>query len=207
MRRRLPLLAFCLSAVLAWTVPVSAQGRSRVPPRRPPGEPRVTLSISGGIQSAADTLTDRITFERNVETERIDVSYPDNAGVLIDIGGRVRLWKQLGIGVAVGHSVAEGTADISASIPHPFLFTQPRTVTGKQGGLSREETAVHVQVQYTIPASRRVRIVLGGGPSRIKTSTSSRRIRTTRRRSTVRSRAGPPHRSLESTSAPTSHGT
>ena len=130
-------------------------------------QPRVRISVSGGVQSTASTVSDRITFELNVETETIDVKYPKTPGVLVDVGFGVRLWKNLGVGIAVGHVTGDGTADVTASVPHPFLFTQ-RTVTGKQGGLSREETDLHLQVQYAIPASSRLRIVLGAGPSRLK---------------------------------------
>lgn len=168
MWRRSRILTLCLSGALAGVVSASAQGTHRAPVRRPPGEPRVTLTVSGGIQSAAGADSDRVTFDRNVETETIDVTYPSGPGVLVDVGGRVRIWKWLGLGVAVGHVTGEGTADVTASIPHPFLFNEPRIVTGKQAGMSREETAIHVQVQYTIRATKRVRIVLGGGPSRIK---------------------------------------
>jgi hypothetical protein len=166
--RRSRILGFCIAGVLAGVVTAGAQVRPRAPVRRPPAEPRVTLAVSGGIQSAAAAVSDRITFDRNVETETIDVKYPNRPGVLLDIGGRVRLWKRLGAGIAVGHVIGEGTADVSASIPHPFFFNQPRTVAGKQSAMSHEETALHLQVQYTIPTSKRVRLVLGAGPSRIK---------------------------------------
>jgi hypothetical protein len=167
-RRRFRILGFCLAGVLAGVVTAGAQVRPRAPVRRAPGEPRVTLGVSGGIGSPAGRVSDRIAFDRNVETETIDVKYPNRPGMLIDIGGGVRLWKRLGAGIAVGHVIGEGTADVSANIPHPFLFNQPRTVTGKQSAMSHEETALHLQMQYTIPASKRVRLVLGAGPSRIK---------------------------------------
>jgi hypothetical protein len=166
--RRSRILGFCIAGVLAGVVTASAQVRPRAPLRRAPGEPRVTLALSGGIQSAAARVSDRITFDRNVEAETIDVKYPKRPGALLDIGGRVRVWKRLGAGIAVDHVVGEGTADVSASVPHPFFFNQPRTVTGKQSAMSHEETALHLQVQYTIPASKHVRLVLGAGPSRIK---------------------------------------
>ena len=167
-RRGSRFVIFCVALMLGGAVPAQAQGSARAPLRRPKGEPRVTLAVSAGVQAAAGALPDQIRIDRNVETETIDVKYPDRPGVLIDVGGRVRVWRRLGVGVAIGHLKDEGTADVNASVPHPFFFNQPRTVTGKQAGMSREETALHVQVQYTIPAAKRVRIVLGAGPSRIR---------------------------------------
>lgn len=131
-------------------------------------QPRLRLSVSGGIQSSAAGASDRIEFERNVENETIDVRYPKTSGALVDVGLGVRLWKGLGVGVAVGHVAGDATADVTASVPHPLLFNQARTVTGKHSGIGREETGLHLQLQYAIPASSRVRVVLGAGPSRLK---------------------------------------
>jgi len=168
MAARETVIACCIAGAVGWAAPAYAQGTVRRPAPRKLGEPRVTVTVSGGVQSPAGSVSDHITFDRNVETETIDVTYPKRPGVLLDIGGRVRVWKRLGFGVSVGHVTGDGTADVTASVPHPFFFNQARTVTGKQAGIAREETGIHLQVQYAVPASRKVRVVLGAGPSRIK---------------------------------------
>jgi hypothetical protein len=167
MAPRNALVACCLAGALALASPVHAQTGVRRPAPRRLGEPRVTVSISGGVQGPASRVSDHITFDRDQGTETIDVGYPNTPGVLVDAGFAVRLWKKLGVGFAVGHVAGDGTAGVTAKVPHPFFFTE-RTVTGKQAGMSREETGIHLQLQYTIQASRRVRVVLEGGPSRIK---------------------------------------
>ena len=166
MAGRAAVVACCLALGCAGAA--HAQGTTRRPAPRKPGEPRVTLTFSGGIESPASTVSDSITIDRNVEAETIDVSYPSTPGVLIDVGGRARVWKRLGFGVAVSHVTSSGTADVTASVPHPFFFNQPRTVTGEQADMAREETGLHFQVQYAIPASKTVQVVVGAGPSRIK---------------------------------------
>jgi hypothetical protein len=168
MRAQRATLAWCLAAALGCTGTAYAQGTARRPAPRKLGEPRVTLTLSGGIESPAGTVSDHVTIDRNVETETIDVNYPSTPGVLIDVGGRARVWKRLGFGVAVSHVTGSGTADVTAAIPHPFFFNQPRTVTGKQADMAREETGIHLQVQYAIRAAKKVQVVLGAGPSRIK---------------------------------------
>jgi hypothetical protein len=141
-------------AALACAVPAAAQNTAKV-----------VVSLSGGTQVAAGGLTDRFTFERNVETASVDVKYPVKPAVLVDGGVGVRLWKRLGAGVAVTYATRDGTAHVDARIPHPFVFERPRTVTGVQHTIAHAETAVHLQVQYSIEASRRVSVVLSGGPS------------------------------------------
>lgn len=169
MTGRRTVIACCLAGVLGGAGTSEAQTPTTVrrPAPRKQGEPRVTLTFSGGIESPAGSVADRIAIDRNVETETIDVTYPSTPGVLIDVGGRARVWKRLGFGIAVSHVTGSGTADITANVPHPFFFNQPRTVTGETDA-SREETGIHFQVQYSIPASKKVHVVLGAGPSRIK---------------------------------------
>lgn len=168
MAARAKLVACCLAGTLGISGAAHAQTGARRPAPRRLGEPRVMISLGGGAQSPAGTVSDQIKFDRNLETETIDVKYPHSPGVLVDVGLGVRVWKRLGLGFAVAHVSGDGTADVTASVPHPFFFNQPRTVTGKQGAIARAETGMHLQVQYVIPASKRLRVVLGAGPSRIK---------------------------------------
>jgi hypothetical protein len=143
--------------------PVSAQ------PRRPPPKPtRLTISISGGAQTAASGVSDHFTFPKNLETDTIDVKYPMKPWVLVDVGAGYRVWKNLGVGVAVSRATGTGTAEVTASVPHPFFFNQQRTVTGTESGIVHAETGVHLQLQYLVPASGasgHMRLVLSGGPS------------------------------------------
>jgi hypothetical protein len=157
MARQARTLALALAAALACAIPAAAQSSAG---------PGVVVSLNGGAQVAADSLSDHFEFESyGFEAAAVNVKYPAKPGVLVDAGIGVRLWKRLGAGVAVAYVTRDGAAAVDARIPHPFLFGQPRTVTGSQGSIARAETGVHVQVQYSIEASRRVSIVLSGGPS------------------------------------------
>src|SRR5262249_27807674 len=55
--------------------------------------------------------------------------------------------------------------DVSAQVPHPFLFNRPRAVTGTAAGLDRTELAVHVLASWTRPLARRWQLTVSGGPS------------------------------------------
>ena len=54
---------------------------------------------------------------------------------------------------------------VNGSIPHPFFFNQPRSVSAEVGGLKRRELAVHVQARGTFPIGSRVQVTGFGGPS------------------------------------------
>jgi hypothetical protein len=126
---------------------------------------RFTIGVSGGVQQAADEVSDRFSFDKNVETENIDVKYPMKPWGLIDLAASYRVWKNVGVGVAVSVTSGKGDADVTASVPHPFFFNQPRTVTGTESDISHSETGVHLQLQYIVPATGRLHFILEGGPS------------------------------------------
>ena len=90
---------------------------------------------------------------------------PSQGGFVFDAGAGYRLWKNLAAGVAVSYFTRDDNAGTTSSFPHPFLFNQPREVTGDATGVKRSETAVHVQAMYLINPGGRLRLVLSGGPS------------------------------------------
>jgi len=123
------------------------------------------ISLNGATQPANSALSEHFEFERNAETATADVHYPSKAGVIVDGGAGIRLWKQIGVGVAVSYFSSSGSAAIDASIPHPFVFGQPRQVSGEEGAITRAETGTHLQVLYFVPTNGRLRFVLSAGPS------------------------------------------
>jgi hypothetical protein len=156
MARRVRVLAIGAAALLALTTPASAQARAE----------RFVMSLNAGLQtSASGRLSDHFEFESNAETAAGDVRYPLQPGVLFDAGVGLRVWKNLGAGVAVSRATGEGSAQVDAQIPHPFQFQQPRAVSGEQSGITHAETGVHLQLQYSIATGSRFTLVLSGGPS------------------------------------------
>ena len=160
LRRRACTLAIGATTLLVLATPATAQPR-----KAPPKPTRFTVSFSGGAQAAPNDLSDHFTLPKNVETETIDVKYPMKPQALVDVGAAVRVWKNLGLGFAVSRAAGNGTADVTASVPHPFFFNQPRTVTGTEKGIIHAETGAHLQVQYLVPTSGHLRFILAAGPS------------------------------------------
>jgi hypothetical protein len=156
--RHVRVVAIAAAAMLAATVPGAAQD----------GRSRVVVSLNGGGQSAGPGLSDRFEFATDpIENATVDVRYPAKPIVVVDGGLGIRFWKNLGIGVAISYATGDGSAEIDAQIPHPLQLNQPREVSGEQDAITRTETGVHVQLQYSIPMSSRVMLVLSGGPSRL----------------------------------------
>ena len=136
----------------------------RVAPRpKGPAQPRFTLSIGGGYQPTTTSFDDSFTFTRDQETGRTRTSYDVDAGAVFDGGFGARLWRGLGVGVALSRFTVDGVISATSSIPHPFFLNRHRDVSGEAGGMRREETGVHVQAQYTAPIGKRLQVTLMGG--------------------------------------------
>lgn len=146
-------------AVSLWAIPALAQSHGSA------GATHLTIGVSGGVQQAAEDLSDHFSFPKNAETETVDVHYPMKPLGFIDLAAGYRVWKNLGVGAAVSVTSGKGDAEVTASVPHPFFFNQPRTVTGTEHNVSHSETGVHVQLQYLIPATGKLHFILEGGPS------------------------------------------
>jgi hypothetical protein len=153
-------IAMTLSVLLIVAETAAAQPRGAL--AKPT---RVVISVSGGLQGGADSLSEHFSFDRDQEVQTVDVDYPMQAGALVDVGVSVKAWKSLGLGVAVSRASGDGSAGIEASVPHPFQFNQPRAISGTEEGIVHAETGVHLQVQYLVPTSGRVQLTLSAGPS------------------------------------------
>jgi hypothetical protein len=146
---------WCVVAVLSSASPLSAQTWTE----------RVHISINGAFQTASNDFSDRFEFQKDFETGSTETDYRVSSGVLFDGGGGVRLWKNLGAGVALSSFTRKDNADTVTRSPHPFFFNQPREVSGGAPDVSRTEIAVHVQAIVFLNPSGPLRIILSGGPS------------------------------------------
>ena len=144
--------------VVAMAAPAFAQAR------RPPREPRSFLAVNGGVQSIA-SMTDSFTFEQYAEDGTIRAEYPGHTALLLDVSAGVRIWQRLGL--AAGVTRASGSRDVAvnAEVPHPFFIDRHRPVEGTATDVSRDETAVHVQLYWEPRLSGRMRVRLFAGPS------------------------------------------
>jgi hypothetical protein len=157
----------CCPAALALLVATSAFAQGTPAPRKAPGPPkdRGFISLGAGVQAMAGTLSDTFDYPLNAETASVEARYKQKTAPLFDGGVGVHLWKKkVGIMVSGSRSSASGTADIDAQIPHPFFDNQNRHVTGEAQGLTRTETAAHVDLYY-LKTSGRWRLLLAAGPS------------------------------------------
>jgi hypothetical protein len=148
----------------------SAMAQRRPAPRRPAPPPgvwagRAVAAVNIGYQGNANDFTQTVTFEEFVEEGTIDTDYAVKAAPIFDASLAVRLWRNLGAGVAISSYTKDKVAELEADLPHPFFDNRFRTVTGESDPLERQETGVHLQAVYMLPLANRLHVLLSGGPS------------------------------------------
>jgi hypothetical protein len=126
---------------------------------------RVYVSVNGAFQATTNDFSDRFEFPKDQETGSTEVDYRVQSGVLFDGGGGYRVWKNFGVGVSVSIFNRTDAAQTTTRSPHPFFFDRQREVEGEATGVTRNETAIHVQAMYLLAGSGPLRVVLSGGPT------------------------------------------
>lgn len=134
---------------------------------------RVFVTVNGGYQPSTSGFeylhTDMILFEEQVG----GATFNGEGGPVLDVGGGVRLAGNFGFGVAYARYRADQTADLTASIPHPFtvffgMGPEPMVDELRVVDLGREENVVHIQAIYMFPITHRLQVGVFGGPSHFR---------------------------------------
>lgn len=155
--------------VVALASPALAQTQTHTPPPRPrPRQvsgPRFFVDVSVGASALSQALSHNLTGPINRENATIATRYAARNGVLFDAGGGLRLRRQLAIDVAYAYSSTKSVADVSGQIPHPLFFNQPRDIQGSISGVRHADSAVHVDLIWTLPVTAGLEIRAFAGPT------------------------------------------
>ena len=126
------------------------------------------VEVNLGLQAtstAFDTTIHTLTF---VEPATVQTRYSVKAARAFDLGGGVRIARNLAIGASFSRFQKTGNGTIDAQVPHPFFFSRPRTVSGTAADLARRETGLHGKLTWTASGGDGWEVSLTGGPSFFK---------------------------------------
>jgi hypothetical protein len=140
---------------------------ARIPPRgRPSGAigPRYLLHLDGGYQPTSVKFDDTVVSKLYLEDETIVTRNRAKGGAVLGVGGGVRLWKNFILGLDVSRFRKVGSAEISATLPHPLNFGEPRSLEA-DGAIRHQAIGLHVELAWLFPLSRRMDLTISGGPS------------------------------------------
>jgi hypothetical protein len=123
------------------------------------------VSVFGGFQGGTRDLTDTRAVTIYEEGGSITATQRFGGGGLLWVGGGVKVWQSFLVGVALSRTSDTYNTNLTALVPHPLFFNQPRTAEAQAGGLKHGETAVHVQAIWMIPIADRLDLGVSIGPS------------------------------------------
>ena len=124
---------------------------------------RVRGAFNALVQADAAGLSQSFTLVKNREPAPITADLGSTTLPLFDGGIVVRLAGNLGAGVAFSSLARTDEALITARLPHPFFFNQPRAIDGTTS-VEHQEFATHLSGVYVV-VSRRFDVALLAGLS------------------------------------------
>lgn len=154
-------LGAAILLVIAWS---SAPAQAR-------DESRVAFSIGGGVLATSSAPEGTFDFDHPLfggEQGSFDADYGGGDASHYEASIAVRLRERFGLGLTWSSSAHDDDADIVGRLPHPFFHESHRTVEGTGGGLSRDETAVHLSLRWRVRSGKKSDLTLFGGPSHIE---------------------------------------
>lgn len=158
MRRRSAGLLLAIAAVLAAPVVAFAQPT-------PAGTRRgyIGASIGAMVTTSRFQAPFEVPFYGESSRVETDASWP--GAPTLEIDGGVRVWRELGVAATFTRARRDAESSVSAMIPHPFFFNQPRTLDAAGPTLARTDTALHLGVTWTRAVARRLTVAAIAGPS------------------------------------------
>jgi hypothetical protein len=144
------------------TAPAKAEA---APAAAKAGPPKLFVSADGGGQLTSAGFVSHTVYNLYAESASMDASLPDGGGAAVAVRGGVRVWRHLAIGAGVTGFWSTRTADVTASLPHPFFFNRPRSVEGTASGLARDEKMVAIECAWLVPLNARMDLQVFAGPA------------------------------------------
>ena len=127
---------------------------------------RVVVRLGVGSRAASRTFASTTGFTLFSEPGTLRAEYEIEPGSIVDGGLAFRFWRNLAIGLDVSsYKSSRNTAQLSADLPHPFVFDLPRRTTGAARDLERQELAVHIRALWMIRLADWLVVSVSGGPS------------------------------------------
>ena len=152
-----------MSVAVVLAVSLLAAGRAKAQMRA--WEDTGYVSINYGYQVGTRSFQESFSDTVFAEEATYSVSHESGEGRQFDIGGGLRVWRNLAAGVAVTSFSTSDGADITGRVPHPLIFNRLRNVSFARTDLEHKEVGVHIQAAWVMPVNEKISVTVTGGPS------------------------------------------
>ena len=123
------------------------------------------VSINYGYQTGDRAFQENLTATVYDEEATYSVEHASSGGGHFDVGGGLRVWRNLAAGIAVTSFSTSAGAAITGVVPHPLFFNRPRTGSSARVDLEHKELGVHIQAAWVVPLNEKISVTVAGGPS------------------------------------------
>jgi hypothetical protein len=147
------------------TIALPAAGQQRRPASQRVPIERYRISIDAGGQTTENPLLERQNFDQYFEQGSFRFERTIPKAFFFDAGASVRVWRSLYARATVSIFDNTGSGTVTAFVPHPLQFNEPRTVEGDILGVTRREVGQHFGVGWLIPAAAGLDFMAFGGLS------------------------------------------
>jgi hypothetical protein len=122
-------------------------------------------TIGFGIQGNSRDFTTRSEPIINDEPALITSAQNVGSGLLFEISGGYRVWRNLIVGLGYSHFGDSSASTVTAAIPHPLVSDTPRNASASVGDLGHSENGFHFTATWMIPVTDKIEVGVFGGPS------------------------------------------
>jgi hypothetical protein len=158
MTKTIRTITLALAGTLAGAAAVHAQTPA-------PGESQILMSVSLGGQFGKKTFNETTSFPLYNELATVSNSQQVGNGFVFDISGAYRVRRHFALALGISTFHGSGDASLTATIPSPIFFGQPKVSTGTEGSLGQTDVAVNLQAVWLQPITSKIDAAIFAGPS------------------------------------------
>ncbi len=126
---------------------------------------RLFVNVSGGAQAGSSTSTVTLSPDVYGEPASVTLARDVKGGGLFDISAGRPITGNFGVAVSFSATSSKSNGDLTASIPNPIFFDQPRAVSGSIADLEHSERWLGIHAAWFIPAGEKLDVLLLAGPA------------------------------------------
>src|SRR5439155_2264247 len=117
---------------------------------------RAFIDVNVGAQPQRHTLNTSSTFSLYDEVATVTSNQPIPNGAIFEVSGGYRIRPHLAVAVGFSSFRRRSAGALSASIPDPLFFNQPRIISGQTSCLDHSVRAVQVEALCIIKVIDRI---------------------------------------------------
>jgi hypothetical protein len=123
------------------------------------------VNVNALLQTVSRDVSATGSFDLYDEVATFDAPRKIGSGVVFDISGGAKVWRNLAIGLGYSRLSNTDNVTVTARIPDPIEFDLPHEQVLSAGDLEHSESAVHLSAVWFWPVTDKIDVAFSAGPS------------------------------------------